>query len=260
MRRFRGAQLTERVAQVSRTQQEQQHRLLRLMRVVEGAETRRFENNPSDGGGGYRGRDGDTVGHDGRRGVGGMSEDERVLASRLRRLQGALSRSATALPRRVDALAAAHRAEKTADARVANGGGSHAAAAAAARAKRSRERGFTGVSGGPEGGTGGSGWGNALVGGAFTEKKPLAFTNGVPEKSQTRNSGGGDGGTRVHQNRDGVDEATAVAYARLVADQADATRRLADILKKDLRDIAVLRREKTKTSVNREGGQHVPYY
>ena len=140
MRRFRGAQLTERVAQVSRTQQEQQHRLLRLMRVVEGAETRRFENNPSDGGGGYRGRDGDTVGHDGRRGVGGMSEDERVLASRLRRLQGALSRSATALPRRVDALAAAHRAEKTADARVANGGGSHAAAAAAARAKAEEER------------------------------------------------------------------------------------------------------------------------
>jgi len=41
-----------------------------------------------------------------------------------------------------------------------------------------------------------------------------------------------------------VDEATMSAYAALVAEQADTTRRLAEILKKDLRDLAVLRKER----------------
>ena len=69
-----------------------------------------------------------------RRGVGGMSDEERALASRLRRLQGALSRSTTSLPRRVDALAAAHRAEKAADAQASLG------RAAARRRRRRRAR------------------------------------------------------------------------------------------------------------------------
>ena len=107
IRRFRGARLAERVAQVSRTQAEQQHRLLRLMRVVEAAEARRHEAQTSEGrrelngaydaaangAGGYYGGGGSAR-------LGGMNDEERFLASRLRRLQGALSRSTTSLPLR----------------------------------------------------------------------------------------------------------------------------------------------------------------
>jgi hypothetical protein len=41
-----------------------------------------------------------------------MNEAEREVAAHLRRLGGALNRSAASLPRRVDALTAAHRAEQ----------------------------------------------------------------------------------------------------------------------------------------------------
>ena len=253
MRRFRSSRLTERVAQVSRTQAEQQHRLLRLMRVVEKVEGKRFEAQ-HDGGVGRGGYDF----YDGRRHVGGMNDEERVLASRLRRLQGALSRSATSLPRRVDALAAAHRAEKAADARG-NQVHQSAAAAAALRAKRARDRsGVGGALGGPNGAApnGDGKTGTEVVGGAFSEKPPLALAlsnqNG-PEKNGPPNS-------QNSNSNPAVDEATAAAYSRLVAEQADATRRLADILKKDLRDLAVLRRENAKSSLNKNTPQHVPYY
>jgi nuclear pore complex protein Nup54 len=262
IRRFRGARLAERVAQVSRTQAEQQHRLLRLMRVVEAAEGRRYEAQARGGGG----DDGYADGYAGRpvarRGVGGMSDEERALASRLRRLQGALSRSTTSLPRRVDALAAAHRAEKAADAQASLGRAAGAAAAAAARAKKARARDAPGaganaylVSASKE---------NA-VGVAFAEKPPLgsaAARSGRPESDARRDVPGFPGTRSRHGARHGsrADEATAAAYGALVAEQAEATRRLAEILKKDLRDLAVLRRENASGAAAETAPQHVPYY
>ena len=281
IRRFRGARLAERVAQVSRTQAEQQHRLLRLMRVVEAAEARRHEAqtsssrelngrdaNGANGAGGYYGARSARLG--------GMNDEERFLASRLRRLQGALSRSTTSLPRRVDALAAAHRAEKAADAQASAGRASGAAAAAAARAKKARARdaslGFTGGSF-----PGGAGGASSLarskenaVGVAFAEKPPL-----LPGTSREPHRDGG-GGFVEHRRRSGAergagsgsfsdsspaDEATSLAYGALVAEQAEATRRLAEILKKDLRDLAVLRRENAlRGAAAKTTPQHVPYY
>ena len=265
IRRFRGARLAERVAQVSRTQAEQQHRLLRLMRVVEAAEGRRYEAQARGGGGddgyadGYAGYAGRTVA---RRGVGGMSDEERALASRLRRLQGALSRSTTSLPRRVDALAAAHRAEKAADAQASLGRAAGAAAAAAARAKKARARDAPGA------GTGAylvSASKENAVGVAFAEKPPLgsaAARLGRPESDARRDVPGAPGTRSRHGARHGAraDEATAAAYGALVAEQADATRRLAEILKKDLRDLAVLRRENASGAAAKTAPQHVPYY
>ena len=259
IRRFRGARLAERVAQVSRTQAEQQHRLLRLMRVVEAAEARRYEAQAAAANGRGRGGGGEA---DSWRGGGGMSEEDRALASRLRRLQGALSRSTTSLPRRVDALAAAHRAEKAADAQASLGRAAGAAAAAAARAKKARARDAPGA------GTGAylvSASKENAVGVAFAEKPPLgsaAARLGRPESDARRDVPGAPGTRSRHGARHGsrADEATAAAYGALVAEQADATRRLAEILKKDLRDLAVLRRENASGAAAKTAPQHVPYY
>jgi hypothetical protein len=277
IRRFRGARLAERVAQVSRTQAEQQHRLLRLMRVVEAAEARRHEAQTSEGrrelngaydaaanGAGYYGGGGSAR-------LGGMNDEERFLASRLRRLQGALSRSTTSLPRRVDALAAAHRAEKAADAQASAGRASGAAAAAAARAKKARardaSRSFPGGAGGAEGALVRSKENASLVGVAFAEKPPL-LPGTAPHRDGALGLNGGGALRRSGAERSAgsglsspADEATSLAYGSLVAEQAEATRRLAEILKKDLRDLAVLRRENAlRGAAAKTTPQHVPYY
>ena len=188
MRRFRGARLAERVAQVARTQAEQRHRLLRLMRTVERLEANHHAANHHEDD--------------------GMREGERALAARLRRLQGALNRSATSLPRRVDALAAAHRAEKAADAAAASG-----AAVVSKRAKGS------------------------VVGRAFAEEDDAAA-----KAAERRRAGRSERSSAA----DAVDPATAAAYNRIIAEQAEATRHLAEVLREDLRDLAVLRREREK--------------
>lgn len=59
----------------------------------------------------------------------------------------------------------------------------------------------------------------------------------------------GDGGQLL------IDEATAAAYNKLIAEQADATRHLAEVLKKDLRDIAVLKKERAALQQQQQGGQ-----
>jgi hypothetical protein len=270
IRRFRGARLAERVAQVSRTQAEQQHRLLRLMRVVEAAEARRHEAQTSEGrrelngaydaaangAGGYYGGGGSAR-------LGGMNDEERFLASRLRRLQGALSRSTTSLPRRVDALAAAHRAEKAADAQASAGRASGAAAAAAARAKKARARDASlGIAaGGAEGALVRSKENASLVGVAFAEKPPLLPGTGPHRDGALGLNGGGRRASRGAERSTPADEATSLAYGSLVAEQAEATRRLAEILKKDLRDLAVLRRENAlRGAAAKTTPQHVPYY
>jgi nuclear pore complex protein Nup54 len=270
IRRFRGARLAERVAQVSRTQAEQQHRLLRLMRVVEAAEARRHEAQTSEGrrelngaydaaangAGGYYGGGGSAR-------LGGMNDEERFLASRLRRLQGALSRSTTSLPRRVDALAAAHRAEKAADAQASAGRASGAAAAAAARAKKARARDASlGIAaGGAEGALVRSKENASLVGVAFAEKPPLLPGTGPHRDGALGLNGGGRRASRGAERSAPADEATSLAYGSLVAEQAEATRRLAEILKKDLRDLAVLRRENAlRGAAAKTTPQHVPYY
>jgi nuclear pore complex protein Nup54 len=94
-----------------------------------------------------------------------MTEAERELAARLRRLQGALNRSATSLPRRVDALAATHRAEQASD---------HAAGAGAHAESQTHGAHVVGSAFASEGGGGGAG------------------THGV--MSQHVNSGGGGHG------------------------------------------------------------------
>ena len=111
MNRFRGAQLAERVSQVVKTHAEQQHRMLRVMHKLEALEARYHA---SQGGASAAGVATTSAADE---------ERERELAARLRRLQGALNRSATSLPRRVDALGAARRAEQIADASRAAGGG-----------------------------------------------------------------------------------------------------------------------------------------
>ena len=201
MRRFRGARLAERVAQVARTQAEQQHRLLRLMRTVERLEA----SHHASRGGGW----GDE----------GMDEGERALAARLRRLQGALNRSATSLPRRVDALAAAHRAEKAADAAAASG-----AAVAAKRAK------------------------GDVIGRAFAEDDDAAA------KAAAERRAGGTG--RSSAAASAVDPTTAAAYNRIIAEQAEATRHLAEVLREDLRDLAVLRRERAAAAAAAAEGRY----
>ena len=107
------------------------------------------------------------------------------------------------------------------------------------------------------------------MGVAFAEKPPLgsaAARSGRPESDARRDGPGAPGfpGTRSrHGARHGAraDAATAAAYGALVAEQADATRRLAEILKKDLRDLAVLRRENAlRGAAAKTTPQHVPYY
>ena len=184
------------------------------------------------------------------------------MASRLRRLQGALSRSTTSLPRRVDALAAAHRAEKAADAQASLGRAAGAAAAAAARAKLARARDAAGAGAGSrvDGVSGAlAPWRKShAVGAAFAEKPPRDVSGSL---ALTAHHSRVD---RARRDEDlGVgpaDEATRAAYGALVAEQAEATRRLADILKKDLRDLAVLRRENAGGAVAKTTPQHVPYY
>ena len=114
--RFRGAQLAERVQRVAKTHAELSHRLLRVMRKLEGAEG---EYHAQQGGGGSElasGKGGSYPYPRSAPAQEGLNEHERELAARLRKLQGALGKSANSLPRRVDAIAAAQRAEKAADA------------------------------------------------------------------------------------------------------------------------------------------------
>ena len=261
IRRFRGARLAERVAQVSRTQAEQQHRLLRLMRVVEAAEARRYEAQAAAANGRGRGGGGEA---DSWRGGGGMSEEDRALASRLRRLQGALSRSTTSLPRRVDALAAAHRAEKAADAQASLGRAAGAAAAAAARAKKARARDASGTGAGAfVGGAGGAlapGRKTHAVGAAFAEKPPRDVSAHLTAHGRSERPRRDEAARERRALSSQADEATLAAYGALVAEQAEATRRLAEILKKDLRDLAVLRRENASGAAAKTTPQHVPYY
>ena len=103
------------------------------------------------------------------------------------------------------------------------------------------------------------------MGVAFAEKPPLgsaAARLGRPESDARRDVPGAPGTRSRHGARHGAraDEATAAAYGALVAEQADATRRLAEILKKDLRDLAVLRRENASGAAAKTAPQHVPYY
>ena len=106
------------------------------------------------------------------------------------------------------------------------------------------------------------------VGVAFAEKPPL-----LPGTEPHRDGGGGfverrrrSGAERGAESgsfsdSSPADEATSLAYGALVAEQAEATRRLAEILKKDLRDLAVLRRENAlRGAAAKTTPQHVPYY
>ena len=200
MNRFRGAQLAERVSQVVKTHAEQQHRMLRVMHKLEALEARYHA---SQGGASAAGVATTSAADE---------ERERELAARLRRLQGALNRSATSLPRRVDALGAARRAEQIADAsRAAGGGGGGGGAGAKAAPAPKVGAAFAGDDGGA---------------GRTTT------TTTTPDR------GGRGGGGPI------VDDAAAAAYDKIISEQAEATRHLAEVLKKDLRDVAVLKRER----------------
>jgi len=214
--RFRGAQLAERVQRVAKTHAELSHRLLRVMRKLEGAEG---EYHAQQGGGGSElasGKGGSYPYPRSAPAQEGLNEHERELAARLRKLQGALGKSANSLPRRVDAIAAAQRAEKAADA-----------------ADGARRR--------------------PAVGSAFQDEnlQVLQVANGSPTQTGAIvGTQGKDGGKRGDGMIDDgthaapVDEAAAQAFDKIIAEQQEATRHLAEVLRNDMRDIAVLQRER----------------
>ena len=73
------------------------------------------------------------------------------------------------------------------------------------------------------------------------------------------NVNGGVGGAAEGGGKDGsplIDEATAAAYNKLIAEQAEATRHLTEVLKRDLRDIVVLNRERAAMRRGEAPGQH----
>ena len=142
----------------------------------------------------------------------GLNEHERELAARLRKLQGALGKSANSLPRRVDAIAAAQRAEKAAD------------AADGARRRPAVGSAFSDENGGLQ----------------VANRSPGEAIVGTPKDSLGIRGDGIDDGTHAAP----VDEAAAQAFDKIIAEQQEATRHLAEILRNDMRDIAVLQRER----------------
>lgn len=211
--RFRGAQLAEKVQRVAKTHAELSHRLLRVMRKLEGAEG---EYHAQQGGGGSEVASGKGGSYPYPRSAPaqeGLNEHERELAARLRKLQGALGKSANSLPRRVDAIAAAQRAEKAAD------------AADGARRRPAVGSAFSDENGG------------ALQ---VANRSPGEAIVGTSKDSLGKRGDGIDDGTHAAP----VDEAAAQAFDKIIAEQQEATRHLAEILRSDMRDIAVLQRER----------------
>ena len=222
--RFRGAQLAEKVKTVAKTHSELSHRLLRVMRKLEGAEadyhTRQGGSDASNGKGGnypYPRRPASQE---------GLNEQERELAARLRKLQGALGKSANSLPRRVDAIAAAQRAEKAVD------------AADGARRRPAVGSAFSDENGG------------AVV----ANRSPNDVVSGG---AKGKDGAGGKGPGSLDDDADAppIDEAAAQAFDKIIAEQQEATRHLAEVLRNDMRDLAVLNRERGEEAAEKAKGR-----
>ena len=223
--RFRGAQLAEKVKTVAKTHSELSHRLLRVMRKLEGAEadyhTRQGGSDASNGGKGgnypYPRRPASQE---------GLNEQERELAARLRKLQGALGKSANSLPRRVDAIAAAQRAEKAVD------------AADGARRRPAVGSAFSDENGG------------AVV----ANRSPNDVVSGG---AKGKDGAGGKGPGSLDDDADAppIDEAAAQAFDKIIAEQQEATRHLAEVLRNDMRDLAVLNRERGEEAAEKAKGR-----
>jgi hypothetical protein len=223
--RFRGAQLAEKVKTVAKTHSELSHRLLRVMRKLEGAEadyhTRQGGVDASNGGKGgnypYPRRPASQE---------GLNEQERELAARLRKLQGALGKSANSLPRRVDAIAAAQRAEKAVD------------AADGARRRPAVGSAFSDENGG------------AVV----ANRSPNDVVSGG---AKGKDGAGGKGPGSLDDDADAppIDEAAAQAFDKIIAEQQEATRHLAEVLRNDMRDLAVLNRERGEEAAEKAKGR-----
>ena len=124
----------------------------------------------------------------------------------------------------MDAIAAAQRAEKAAD------------AADGARRRPAVGSAFSDENGG------------ALQ---VANRSPGEAIVGTSKDSLGKRGDGVDDGTHAAP----VDEAAAQAFDKIIAEQQEATRHLAEILRSDMRDIAVLQRERGEEAAKAAKGR-----